>query len=165
MLMEEDLTIPRHLFRLSTAVLLFAVVLLNPALAADKQVQNPPGDLLAVNLARCQQAVEIRVGKITSEKVFGNHKGEGDSGYVQCLVYGVVTKSFKGSLTKGEEISYRFVCEYDNAPKCPVAEGESYVIFLKKKPTTNQFWLFAEAAQFHSNPGLIKTIEQLIKSR
>ncbi|HDM78562.1 MAG TPA: hypothetical protein ENG51_19180 [Deltaproteobacteria bacterium] len=146
-------------------VLLSIVCFFGTVQATEDTYQGPPRDLVAGNLSQCEQAVEILVKSVRTEKIFGHGNGKGAFGYVQCLVVGVITRSFKGSLSKGREISYHFTCEYDNIPKCPVTKGSSYVIFLKKNPTTNEYWLFAEAAQFQSTPELLEILEQTTISK
>ena len=118
---------------------------------------------MANNLSQCEVALEILVKSVELEKTYQSDEGKG--GYVQCLVEGIVTKTFKGSFSTGDTLSYRFTSEYDGAPRCPVDMGRKYIVFLKHDPKSRKLWLFAEADQFKSSSELVRMLERLSESK
>ena len=150
-------------FMICAAVLFFLIGELSLSRGSDDSYQGPPKDLLANNLSQCDAALEILVKSVEPEKTYQSDEGKG--GYVQCLVKGVVTKTFKGSFSTGEALTYRFTSEYDRAPQCPIEVGLKYVVFLKHDVKTGSLWLFAEAAQFKSSSELVRMVERLMVSK
>ena len=154
------MSIIKHAF---IALLLLSMGFAPISKASERAYQGPLRNLVMNNLSQCEVALEILVKSVEPEKTYQSDEGKG--GYVQCLVKGIVTKTFKGSFSCGDTLTYCFTSEYDAAPQCPIEVGLKYIVFLKHDIKTGRLWLFAEACQFKSSSELVRMIERLKVSK
>ncbi len=162
---EANLSRQKNLLNPIKYTVALAILLILPGFSTTfgRDYQGPPRDLVKEDFCRSEMVAEVVIQDVHTGRIFPSDSGKG--GYVGCMVSGVVDKVIKGGLSKGQEISYSFTCEYDRTPACPVRAGTRYIVFLKKDKETDELWLLGEGAQFISSPELLQLLEEIAGSR